>query len=476
MTPQQVAKVGVARLGLPIPMAKLVTIQAIAAALDEEETAGIYADALVEWISTRELESQCLEALCPLLIANPRPSLVERMRQAITHPSLASDLLVSIVTNTPVMPSSWVGCHSGPAPRHLDLAKEEHELRASSFIPPLFTHQFEDLQAASGLPFLRQWAFEYRLLSERIGISSDGHLEYFLGSKRGNTGQFVGVHGHLARSAYLRTLACAIQRWGMPDDDAFHYASAAFPAEPIFLRLAPQPAPAWASFVHTRSALDASDAQMLARTIVQHIEQAEQVRLMHCSFAVVDEPRYHAELEIFAAVSAGNTLNAGNVISFYDHLLGKASPLRCGHRSFVSREIESEDARLLGFVPLLLPLIGASVGYVQTEFLGRVPYMPLSTRSVPKLELVPRRDHAVLRSEGHDVGAWNWWRWNWEPSHPKGWLTPTACCASLMPAIAQQIANDLGGRIEHVWKLTIWQRDNDYGEWSSTEQVGSLEC
>lgn len=476
MTPQQVAEVGVARLGLPVPMAKLVTIQAISAALDDEATAEIYANALVEWTRTRELESQCLEALCPLLIAEPKPDLIARMRQAINRPSLAANILLSIATRTPVAMSSWIGCHSGPAPKHLDLTEKEQALCASSFIPPLFTHQLEELQEASGLPFLRQWAFEYKVLSDRMGIRSDGHLDYFLGSERGNTGQFVAGHGHLARSAYLRTLACAIQQWKMPDNDAFHYASAAFPAEPIFLRLAPQAAPAWASFVHTRSAVEASDAQTLARTVIQHIEQAERAKIMHCSLAVVDEPRYHAELEIFSIVSAGSALNAGNVIGFYRHLLGRTSPLRRDHRSFVSREISSGETQLLGFVPMVVPLMGENVGYLQTESLGRLPYMPLSTRSVPQLELLPRRDHAVLRSGGHEVGAWNWWLWNWKPSHPKEWPTPTACCAHIQPAVAQRMADDLGGRLGHVWMLTIWQRDTDYGEWSSTEQVGSLDC
>lgn len=475
MTPQQVAEVGVARLGLPIPMAKLVTIQAIAAALDDKETAEIYADALTEWIRTRELESQCLEALCPLLISNPKPALVARIQHAIRRPSLASDLLMSIATHTSAESPSWAGCHSGLAPRHLDLTKEEQALVASSFIPPIFTHMLEELQEASGLPFLRQCAFEYRVLSERMGIMSDGYLDYFLDSERGNTGQFVAIHGHLARSAYLRTLACAVQHWKMPDDDAFYYASTAFPAEPIFLRIAPQPAPAWASFVHTRSMRNASDAQILARTVVQHIEQAEQARIMHCSLAVVDESRYHAELEVFAVVQTKKAVDAGKIISFYHHLLGRVMPSRPGHRSFVSGGIGREDFQSLGFAPVVVPLIGESVGYLQTESIARVPYMPLSTRGAPMMELVPLDSRAVLRSGGYDVGTWSWWRWNWKPSHPKGWLPSTACCACLSPAVAQQMAEDLDGRIEQVWKLTTWQRDSDYGEWSCTEQVGRLE-
>ena len=50
MTPQAIAAIGVARLGLPVPMAKLVTIQAIARALNQETTAEIFAEALAECV------------------------------------------------------------------------------------------------------------------------------------------------------------------------------------------------------------------------------------------------------------------------------------------------------------------------------------------------------------------------------------------------------------------------------------------
>jgi hypothetical protein len=121
------------------------------------------------------------------------------------------------------------------------LDKEEQALTAGTFIPPLFTNNLKDLQERSGRSFLRQWSFEYKVLSERSGGKGDGHLDYFPGDEHSNVGQFVARKGHLARSAYLRTLACAVERWDMPADLAQHYAADTFAAEPIFLRLALQP-------------------------------------------------------------------------------------------------------------------------------------------------------------------------------------------------------------------------------------------
>ena len=472
MTPRQIAAVGVARLGLPVPMAKLVTIQAIAAALQCEETAEIFADALAEWIRTRELESQCLEALCPLLVSPIHPAVIARIRKAIGHPSLASDLLLSLATGDPVVLPSWTGCHSGPAPELLTIEAEEQALGAHQFIPPLFTHKLEALQNKSGYPFLRQWAFEFSVLCDRTGNKGDGHFDYFIGSERGNTGQFVANKGHLARSAYLRTLACAVEHWGMPEANAMRRAVDACPAEPIFLQLALQPPPPWAPVVHGRTSAESANPQALVCAVIQQMEAELQHRIMHCSLAVIDEPLCHAELDVFALVRKQDDYDPQQAIDFYLNLLGKATPNRDRLRAFVSPNLGHEGTETLHFVPIMLPLIGPGVGYLQSDILCRIPYMPVSTSNVPDLELVPEADGSVLRSEGYEVGKWYWWPWNWKPSHPPEWPTPMACCISLDSAVAQKIAEDLGGRLEHVWRLTVWQRDQHYGEWSSNSQVG----
>jgi hypothetical protein len=456
-----------------MPMAKLVTIQSIARALNQDTTAEIFAEALSEWIETRELESECLEALCPLLAITPKPAVIARIRRAISRPSLASDLMLSLATGYPIVLPSWSGRHSGPAPQLLMLDKEEQALRAGTFIPPLFTHNLEDLQERSGRAFLRQWSFEYKVLNERSGGNGDGHLDYFLGDDRNNVGQFVTRKGHLARSAYLRTLACAVERWNMPQDLAQQYAADTFPAEPIFLRLALQPPPSWAPAAHGRTASEIADAQALAHSVIQYTEQLQQ-SVMHCSLTVVDEPLCHSELEIFAVVQTHGDLDAQRAVGFYRHLLGKATSSRDGLRSFVSPDMGNEDTTLLKFVPILLPLIGPSFGYLQSDFVGRVPYLPVSTNNVPNIELIPGLDGAVLRSMEKEIGTWNGWLWNWKPSHARDWSAPIASHVGLQPKAAQQIADDLGGRIAHVWSLTTWQRDQPYGEWRHIEQVGRI--
>lgn len=472
MNLHQVARLAVARLSLPMPMAKLVAIHAIARALDDESTAAPFADALVEWVSLRELESQCLEAICPLIVATRGLDVVDHIRRAIARPSVASDHLVSVATGNPILVAAWAGCHSNPAPKLLALNEEERELRAGTFVPPLFTHRLEELQRLADRPFVRQWAFEYSVLSGRYGGRGDGHLDYFFGSDREHVGQFVARRGHVARSAYLRTIACAVEHWDMPETVALRYAAAAFPAEPIFLRLGLQPAPSWAHLVHRRTAAEAADGPKFAQTLINVLEHELKRKLMHCSLAVVDEPTCHVQLEVFAVADAAADLDVRRVANFYGHLLGKASPNRDGTRAFVSQTMDGHGTEALGFVPVLLPLIGSMVGYLQADLLGIVPYVPVSTKNLPDLELIPSTAGAVLQSHGHAVGSWDWWLWNWKPGHPRDWPPPNACCTSLAHDAAEQIASDLGGSMNCVWRLTTWRRQRDYGEWTESNEVG----
>lgn len=91
-------------------------------------------------------------------------------------------------------------------------------------------------------------------------------------------------------------------------------------------------------------------------------------------------------------------LDAQTVLSFYRTLLGRDYPSRGGLRAFVSPEISPEGTERLGFVPVVLPLIGSDVGYLQFDPLGRVPYIPVSTKNARRLELVPQANAALIRS------------------------------------------------------------------------------
>lgn len=471
---RQIADLGVARLGLPIPMAKLATIQSIASALCRESTSEAFVDALAGWLSSRELESECLEALCPLLVAQVGPNHVERLRQAISRPSISSDLILSLVVDNPELLPSWIGCHSGPVPNVLGLDKEVQELTSGEFIPPIFGNRLENLEERADRPFLLQWAFEYSVLRDRVASHNDGYLGHFLDSRQNHVGQFVTRKGHLARSAYLRTLACAADHWGMPPKIARSFARIALPADPIFLKIAPQEPPAWASSVHSRSATEISDFDSLVRSTIDQIECTRQQCVMHCSLAVIDIPLQHVELELFAVATTQDELDARNAVELYRQPHVEHAPVRDGLRALVPMKIEVNADNSVPFLPVVMPILGDNIGYLQFHFLQRRPYLPLSTSSLPGLKFVPGNDNFNLLSGEQEVGAWQWWLWNWSPGQPREWPSPIATCTCIEREAVKQIENDLCSRLDYVWRITAWNREREHDQWEKSTHYGHI--
>ena len=472
MTPRQVADISVARLALPVPAGKLVVMHALADALADPETAGVFEDALVDWTRTRQLESECLEALSVLLIAQARAELLHRVRVATGRPSIASDFLLSLASGVPPIVSAWTGCHSGEAPHHVDVRSSEELLARGTFIPPIFQHALERLEGMSGFPLSRQWAFEFDILRDRVKNLADGHLSYFLGRERSNGGQFVAAQGHLARSAYLRTLACAVERWGMPQPLAVEYACKALPADPLFLRLLPGQAPRWAQDLHQSFDDDSKPPELVVWDCLRLIEAEGQRRVLHLSAAVSDTARRHVELTVFGMTSSAGISDTELGLGVHRWMLGKFSPMQDGLRAFICPSWEGKDD--LDFTPTVLPLVGSNVGYLQSDYVGCLPYVPFSTPSLPRIELAPTVGRVPLISQGVQIGEFNSWYWNWQPSHPVGWSSPIACCSTLSAEAANTLECDLGGSVHYVWELTTWTRDTDYGDWARIEQSGSF--
>ncbi|WP_413974848.1 hypothetical protein [Stenotrophomonas acidaminiphila] len=469
---RQVADLGFARLGLPVPMAKLVTIQSLGSALSTPSSE-IFVEAMARWLGSRDLESECLEALCALLVTPVHSKHVARLRQAIPKPSIASDLIFSLVMDNQTLVPSWTGCHSGPVPSLLKLDKEMQELASGEFIPPVFGNSLESLEERTNFPFSRQWAFEYSVLRDRAANANEGYLAHFLESGRDHVGQFVTRRGHLARSAYLRTLACAADHWEMPADAALHFARNALPADPIFLRIAPHVPPAWASSVHAQATLPSGPESLVLSTI-QQIEANLKQRIMHCSLPVIDTPLQHAELEIFAVARTLEELDAQHVVNFYRKPHVEYAPARDGLHALIPMRIEVEEGNRMPFLPVVMPILGDSLGYLQFHFLQRSPYLPLATASFPELRFLPGESKFNLRSDGKVVGSWQWWLWNWSPGQPRGWPAPIATCTQVTREAEISIENDLRARLDYVWCINAWSRESDHGKWKKTSHYGHI--
>src|SRR3546814_12766988 len=132
---------------------------------------------------------------------------------------------------------------------------------------------------------MRQWAFEWQKLQERTGVPRTEYPYYFdsfAEVRSGIIGQYIQGQGELYRSAYLRTLALAVERWRLPAGLAETHAMDVVPAVPRLFEIDPVKRPAWLGDLPERCAATPDDLGRLARALNAGSQPTEmQSRTLH---------------------------------------------------------------------------------------------------------------------------------------------------------------------------------------------------
>ena len=480
LTPSQIADVAVARLGLPVPTAKLQIMHDIAASLRDEKSGPVVWDALLRWLKSRELESEVLEGLCPVLLAKGTPVLeIATLRHGIARPSILSDFLIAQTFGTSLAVTSWMHSHSEEVPDLLRLNEEIEELDSAKLVPPLFGNRLRSLERRSRKPFLRQWAYEFQLLLSRAVYKDGGDFGYFRGDTTNGTGMFTGKRSHLARSAFLRTLALAVARWDMPQDLAEKEAQFALPAEPILLKLLPSSPPSWASAVHgwPIDDLNANPTTTIGQ-LVGHIERQTDRTLLHFNGCIHSTKTMRVELEVTTVLATTATLNPDEVFASQSTLLGKVMVPRQNFASFNlscwPRENTLPCNGGVEYLPATLPLIGNIVGYLSADLLHLLPRIPVVHSTDGVIVAYPEVGGVSILLDGNSVGRVDYWNWRWQPMHEKDSLPPLAVCTTLSAEAIEKILCAPGYVMNRCWQILLQTRDSDYGSWTDTVRLGVL--
>ncbi len=480
LTPSQIADVAVARLGLPVPMAKLQIMHNIAASLRDEESGPVVWDALLRWLNSRELESEVLEGLCPVLLAKGAPVLeITTLRRDIERPSILSDFLIAQAFGTSLAVTSWLHSHSDEVPGLLRLAEEIEELDSAKFVPPLFGNRLRSLERRSKKPFLRQWAYEFQRLRSRAAYTDSGDFGYFRGDTTNGTGMFTGKRSHLARSAFLRTLALAVARWDMPQELAEEVAQFALPAEPILLKLLPGSPPSWASAAHAWPIDDLNGSpSTTVEQLVRHIENQTDRTLLHFKGCIHSTKTMRVELEVTTVLAAKGTLNPDEAFASQSALLGEVVVPRQGFASFNlscwPRENTLPGNGTVEYLPATLPLIGNIVGYLSTDLLHLLPRIPVVHATDNFIVAYPEVGGVSIMLDGNCVGRVDYWNWRWQPMHEKDSLPPSAVCTTLSAEAIEKVLCAPGYVMNRCWQILLQTRDSDYGSWTDTVRLGVL--
>ena len=207
------------RLRWPIPMVRWQSAMRIRELMENPNTTQTTVEALLHYLGSRRTESEVCSILTIFYMTSSdfHPERSEVVRN-IRCPSILSDFLLERLFGWGKGQGGWNSCHSGRAPDGFSGGTyfEEHKC---AHVPPVLFNSLQELEQQSGLPFLSQWAFEWRNLCDNMNAKFTRYPEFFddtMELRSGIVGQYQTFQSELYRSAHIRALSYAVGEWKMP--------------------------------------------------------------------------------------------------------------------------------------------------------------------------------------------------------------------------------------------------------------------
>ena len=256
------------RLRWPVKMVRWKAAKAIRALILNEGTREATTKTLLAWIAARQLESEVVSGLSVLVVSprEVRPPIGD-IEVSINAPSMAGDFLLNEMYG--MSTNKWRSAHSRSAPDGFAADGYFHEFSAAH-VPPVLKRELKYLEERTKLPFLRQWGFEWTALRERLRVGYTHYPTYFGDfslQHEGIFGQFIQRQGELYRSAYQRTLACAVDEWNVPFRAVAPFSAYGLPVLPGLFEVEPAPRPAWLPSMDA-VVLNGKDLTSVARDLI----------------------------------------------------------------------------------------------------------------------------------------------------------------------------------------------------------------
>jgi len=182
--------------------------------LRDPEQRGKVSDQFLEWMRSLEFESLAANALLiPLRLKrdgiSPFPTL-ESLTDAISHPSILSETILTALGADISKPDWTLGLHSGSPPAGFQI-DSYFSSYVKTFVPPVYDLRAQRLEARWGIPFRRQWAYEWNIVRHRAQLGYSEPPHYFLSARaQAGNAYFDTLQSEAFRSGFLRALAWAV--------------------------------------------------------------------------------------------------------------------------------------------------------------------------------------------------------------------------------------------------------------------------
>lgn len=470
----------IARLGWPSTSARWWTMQELAAWLGEPGSRAETESALLHLLNSRKLEAEVVEVLCIFWMAaqahgySPTP----RLAESIPRSSILSDLLLESVGL--LAESDDEGLEE--VPREFEIPQDFNGVQGS-YLPRIFRTSMGELERRTGLPFVRQMAFEWtmnRAAYPDAPFQGDPwHFLRPLGD--GFIGQISSRTALRAISAYLRTLAVANEFWAMPLHRAEAEALLALPAHPTLALLRPR-RPAWfpenANFDGDTKAIEASLSTLIGR--VQAARPGDE--LIAFSSPIVMSMERCVEVSIVRWSQAADSKIAdadlaAHLEAAWDRgpMLRSAAPEPLSTTTLLALpqldQLTDGDCKAW---PLAAPLGLDRLGYLQHDLYPGRLFLP-TLPGFDKAEITPCGEQLEVKVHEQVVADLCYWNAGWGPVRP---MQFDGNCG--MALISQGTGYREGPvpttgpvRSFYLWQVRTLHRSNTFDKFSETLAMGA---
>ena len=463
----------VERLRWPVKMVRWRAAVGIRDLIENPETREAATDCLLSWMASRRLESEVLSSLSVLSATNAgsRPDF-GRVAGSVSCPSLASDfLLLQIYGRTTDL---WQGAHSGPMPDDFEVDPYFTENKSAQ-VPASLAMDLGYLEEHTRLPFIRQWGYEWSCLSRQLGARNTRYPNYFgdFGLQRqGIMGQFIQRQAEIYRSAYQRTLACAVGEWGVPFRAIASFATYGLPSLPDMFELAPQPRPDWIPAIDVAALGDPVDLVSLARSILDR-QPAGADQVVSLRIPVDRSLGDFGELEISAfLVDDAFRLAGGQMLKTRSSFYGlDRFEFRGGRESEVPR---SEDGELGTAISVCHDEQPCPQGYWHDDLYqvgARLPATYCFDRSTYR-RVTPREVTANMG--GETVGSTYFWLDAWTPMYAPNSSTRCGSVTLMKRRRLDAAGGRLGRKVGWFVRLSRMEKPTTYGDLEPTDRTAFL--
>lgn len=463
------------RLKWPVPMSRWRTAKEIRSLLNDPSTRSSTTDALLNYLDQCRTESEVCEILTVVYLTSPagRPTRTALVSQ--THcTSILADMILERTYGQGQGIGGWRQAHSDRAPMDFEAGSyfEEHK---TAHVPPILMNNLRRLERTSGYPLRQHWAYEWKILRGKLGTHYTRYPYYFENvsdARSGIMGQYWQRMRDVYISAYLRTLAYAVSKLGMPQRiaevyclDIVHGIAGLFDVEPSVR-------PGWLSDCPERFCAPGADFTSLVRELVQ-AARAEGMSLVSLDTPVASSVQKFANLTLSAhLISPDYELPDGAVLYEKTLLLPVTNSfeLKCPLAGITSEEA-STDGKTGNEVAFCSTLFPIPFGTWQSDYFSmglRIP-APYTT---PNAEIRCTRESInCIAPDGKLVSKTRIWNDNWTPQYPKGGSTRCGTATMVDQEMLANAMERLGRKLAFFVRLRIWGRDGDYGDYSESEST-----